>query len=242
MSNPYGDPPSGPQPQQPHDPSGYGPPSGPMSQQPYGVPGYGHPGHPGMMVHPHGRPAEWGTRALGYLVDGGIPGIGAVLALLLGLAVGAAFIGSGNDNAGGVAFLVTAVLGSLGMAVFSIWNVLYRRGTTGQTLGQQVVKIKTVGEDHGQPIGFGNAFLRQLCHVLDSMPCYIGFLAPLWDEKNQTWADKIMRSVVVAVEQPGQAMPPTGQPGYPGQAGYPGQPSSGFPAQQPGYGQPPQQW
>ncbi|MBA8825462.1 putative RDD family membrane protein YckC [Saccharopolyspora lacisalsi] len=46
MSNPYGGPPSGPQPQQPYGQPGYGPPSGPQPQQPYGQPGYGPPSGP----------------------------------------------------------------------------------------------------------------------------------------------------------------------------------------------------
>ncbi|MDR7300907.1 RDD family protein [Haloactinomyces albus] len=255
MSNPYGGPPSGPQPQQPHGQQGYGPPSGPVPPQPYGQQGYGPPygvpsaygvpGHPGMVVHPYGRPAEWGTRVLGYLLDGGIPGVAAGISILLGFMIGSLIAGNGSDAAATVFLIVMLLLGSLGSTAFSIWNVAYRRGTTGQTIGQQVVKIRTVSEDHGGPIGFGNAFLRQLCHILDSAPCNVGFLAPLWEEKNQTWADKIMRTVVVTVEQPGSAMPPMGQPGYAGYAGYPaqpGHPSGGFPAQPPGYGQPPQQW
>ncbi|MDA3629102.1 CD225/dispanin family protein [Saccharopolyspora oryzae] len=48
MTNPYGGPPSGPNPQQPYgqQPGGYGPPSGPMPQQPYGQPSpYGQQGY-----------------------------------------------------------------------------------------------------------------------------------------------------------------------------------------------------
>ncbi|MER7082157.1 Interferon-induced transmembrane protein [Saccharopolyspora kobensis] len=48
MTNPYGGPPSGPNPQQPYgqQPGGYGPPSGPIPQQPYGQPApYGQPGY-----------------------------------------------------------------------------------------------------------------------------------------------------------------------------------------------------
>ena len=40
-------------------------------------------------------------------------------------------------------------------------------------------------------------FVRGLAHFLDSLPCYIGYLWPLWDTKRQTFADKIMNSVVV---------------------------------------------
>ena len=41
-----------------------------------------------------------------------------------------------------------------------------------------------------------NAFIRDLVHILDGM-AYVGYLWPLWDEKKQTFADKIMRTIVV---------------------------------------------
>jgi len=48
------------------------------------------------------------------------------------------------------------------------------------------------------------SFLRQLVHILDSLACYIGWLWPLWDAKSQTFADKIMNTVVVNASQPQQ--------------------------------------
>ena len=49
----------------------------------------------------------------------------------------------------------------------------------------------------GQPVGPGTAFVRALCHVLDSI-LYIGYLWPLWDDLRQTFADKIMGTLVMA--------------------------------------------
>lgn len=259
MSNPYG-PPSGPQPQQPYgQPPGYGPPSGPQPQ-PYGappnpqsgpmpqqMPPYGQQPMSGPMVAVPGVPAEWGSRALGFLVDWAI----SAGSMLVAIIVAAIFFvaGGANDNAvlgviGGLIYIV----GILATVTIGIWNTCYRRGTTGKTIGQKVAKIKTIGEEHGQPIGFGNAFLRQLCHIVDSLPLNIGYLAPLWEPKKQTWADKIMRTVVVRADDqmPGDPMTGYGQRGQPGQMGYPGSPQPGqMPPQPgqvpPGYG-PPQQW
>lgn len=232
---PYGGPPSGPQPQQ----QPFGPPSGPQPQQPY-PPQQGYPqqyppqpyGAPG--AHPAGQLAEWGTRVLGYLIDGAIPAaVFFVLYIISGFIFAAVASSGDEDSAATTAIIIGIVVAVLylGLLVFTIWNTCYRRGTTGQTLGQKVAKIKTVSEATGQPIGFGNAFLRQICHVVDSAICGlpIGWLAPLWDEKKQTWADKIMKTVVVSAPEAQQA------PQAPG----------GFQPPQPGYGQPPQapqQW
>ena len=46
------------------------------------------------------------------------------------------------------------------------------------------------------PIGPMNAFVRDLVHILDGM-AYVGYLWPLWDDRRQTFADKIVRTVVI---------------------------------------------
>ena len=40
-------------------------------------------------------------------------------------------------------------------------------------------------------------FVRYLCHFVDSLACYIGWFWPIWDTKRQTFADKIVSTVVV---------------------------------------------
>ena len=45
------------------------------------------------------------------------------------------------------------------------------------------------------------AFVRDLCHIIDQVICYIGYLFPLWDAKRQTLADKIMTTVCLPIEE-----------------------------------------
>jgi hypothetical protein len=42
------------------------------------------------------------------------------------------------------------------------------------------------------------AFVRDLAHIVDSLACYLGWLWPLWDAKRQTFADKLVKTVVTA--------------------------------------------
>lgn len=62
-----------------------------------------------------------------------------------------------------------------------------------------MVGLRLISEATGEPIGAGMAFVRDICHILDSLACYIGFLFPLWDAKRQTFADKIIHTVVIPV-------------------------------------------
>ena len=222
--------PGQPQPGQPFP--GQPPQAGPQAQPGFGGPPPGFP--PGGA--PVGQSVEWSSRVVPFLLDYIAPMIIPELLIM---------IGGSNLSMGmvGTGYALMVVAG-----IYSIWNLGYRQGTTGQSLGKTVGKTKLVSEDTGQPLGFGQAFLRQLVHILDALPCYVGFLSPLWDEKNQTWADKIMRTAVVPAEpqgpQPPQGPPSGGfaQPGQPPQGpayGQPGQPPQG-PAPG-GYGQRPQQ-
>lgn len=206
MTNPYG-PPAEP----PHDPYGQQPqyeqqPYGQQhqyGQQPYGQPQYGQQQYG---QQPYGAPspenyASWGLRAVAYLIDIA-PIVGGYLIFV---------IIAGVLN-GGAAAALLSLLVFAAIIGYTIWNIIIKQGATGQTIGKGVMKIRLIDEQTGQPLGAGMTFVRQLAHVLDSVACYIGYLFPLWDEKRQTFADKIMHSVVIPV---GDAP----QPGY-DQQGY----------------------
>ncbi len=86
------------------------------------------------------------------------------------------------------------------VAILAIAYTVYNRwilGGQGQSLGKKVLGMRLLSEETGQPIGTLNAFLRDICHIVDSIICYVGYLFPLWDAKRQTLADKIMKTVVV---------------------------------------------
>ena len=147
--------------------------------------------------------AGWPLRAAGYLIDGFLPAIPAGIIIAIGMAMGAS--GATTDPATGAMSganplgFVIAGIGYLGLFVFQVWN-RWIKGGKGQTIGRKMVGITLVGEETGQPIGTGMAFVRDLAHVLDSLPFYVGWLWPLWDSKRQTFADKVVKTVVVSAK------------------------------------------
>lgn len=211
----YGAPQPGYDAQQPYGAQpGYGAPQpGYDAQQPYGAqPAYGAPQYgysPYGGVPQLGEYAHWGLRVGARLLDGLIfmlPGY-----LLVAIA-GAAFTEEvscpkpssysssydysctgGGTSGVGIAIMLIGYLAILGGTLFNI----YKEGTTGQTVGKRIVGIRTIKEATGQPLGFGMAFVRQLAHILDGLPCYIGYFAPLWDDKKRTFSDMVIGSVVV---------------------------------------------
>jgi uncharacterized RDD family membrane protein YckC len=162
----------------------------------------------------------WFTRVVGYVIDI-VPA-----AVVLGIGASIAFGTADNQCTGGsdqydYGFYCTSSMTAFGMIAYivayvvafayGIWNVGYRQGTTGQSIGKSVMKFKVISEKTGQPIGFGLSIVRQIAHVVDAIICYIGFLLPLWDAKRQTIADKIMSTICVPIEQSAlnpQPLPP----------------------------------
>ncbi|WP_181772625.1 RDD family protein [Amycolatopsis pittospori] len=267
---PFGQPPSGEQPspfgqqpQQGDQPSPFGQPqSSPFGQQGGHQPPFGQQGQQSPFGQPAGGPppfgqappaqfgqaspygpmpnayAHWGKRLAAMLID-----FSPILLVYL---------------IGGIYYLVTKSEASIALGIagivfigFSIWNRWILMGTTGQSLGKRYLKIKLVKETTGEPLGIGLTIAREFCHFLDNALCGLGYWWPLWDQKRQTFADKILTTVVLPVDaEVPAAQPFGGQPGFPAQPtpfGQPQQPQSGAfgqpQPQQPSqpFGQQPQQ-
>jgi hypothetical protein len=62
------------------------------------------------------------------------------------------------------------------------------------------MRIVTVDEDTGAPVGPARSIIRSLLHVLDIAPVFFGYVRPVFQYRRQTWADQICHTVVVKVE------------------------------------------
>jgi uncharacterized RDD family membrane protein YckC len=156
---------------------GYGPPAGAPGEG-YGPPaGYGAPAGASPFGQPGGpQLAGWGDRATGAAIDWFGPSLVAGVLYQLSTALGS-----------------LAYLAAIGWALYNA----YLQGNTGQSVGKKQAGIRLLREQDGQVIGGGLGIGRYFLHILDAIPCYLGFLWPLWDDKKQTFADKIVKSVVI---------------------------------------------
>jgi uncharacterized RDD family membrane protein YckC len=94
----------------------------------------------------------------------------------------------------GVIFLLLAYATAIAMSI----RFIIQRAHLGYDFGDRIVGQRLVRESTNQPMGSGwSVFGRAIAHVLDALPCYVGFLWPLWDAKKQTFADKILTTVVI---------------------------------------------
>jgi uncharacterized RDD family membrane protein YckC len=120
--------------------------------------------------------AEWPKRAYAALID------------FVGPWILVALIYRGSTALGAILWLAALAWG--------IYNA-YLGGQTGQSYGKKIAGTRLVLEATGQPPGGGLGIGRFFLHIVDSIPCYIGYLWPLWDAKKQTFADKLVKTLVV---------------------------------------------
>ncbi|HEX4476980.1 MAG TPA: RDD family protein [Polyangiaceae bacterium] len=171
-----------------------------------GVQGFSLTGTPGVPL-PTMDLAVWGTRAIGYLIDGLLVG-GAMTVLLVGYtAISAAFGGllGAADPSGGAAsaFMGTWCIMLLAFPVamlgVGIWDRVYLVSKRGFSIGQGVVKIKVV-DVNGALLPQTTALIRLLAQIGLSMVPLGGFLDllwPLWDPRRQTLHDKAVNCFVI---------------------------------------------
>ncbi len=79
------------------------------------------------------------------------------------------------------------------------YETIFHGSDSGQTPGKRLLGIRIRGEDGGR-LSYGRAFGRWVVAVLlgiFTITLLISYLRPLWNEKNQTWQDSAVSSVVV---------------------------------------------
>lgn len=188
----------------------------------FGGPQGGYGGYPsyGFGAMPRDAYTPWFTRVLAYLIDA-IPvfvlfavGYGVAFATADNVCYGSEYgYGGGcTSDFSGVGVLVLA-LSYLAALAYWLWNLGYRQGTTGSSIGKSVMKFKIVGEITGQPVGFGMSVVRELIYWVGAAVCagvlwLVAVLFPLWDEKRQTLVDKILHHVALPGEGAAPQAPP----------------------------------
>jgi uncharacterized RDD family membrane protein YckC len=152
------------------------------------------------------RLAGWWSRVVAFLIDTiltGLPGI--VATLLLDTAVppdsklvnpdgSTTIVSAGKINWGLLLVVVLLNLVSIGLTVYDRYLL---QGRTGRSWGKRVVGLRLVDEESGRPIGPGAAFARDVGHLIDCLPLFIGWFRPIWNRRKQTYADRLAGTVVL---------------------------------------------
>ncbi|MGV0654826.1 RDD family protein [Mycolicibacterium thermoresistibile] len=142
-------------------------------------------------VEPAARLASWPARAGALAVDV-LPGLGAVASLLPWILAG--------PRIGWPWWVCTVAAAVVTVAV--LVNRWLLPTLTGWSLGRALLGVRVVRSRDGAAAGLGRLVLRDLAHLLDTGAVFIGWLWPLWDRRNRTFADLLARTEVHQLERP----------------------------------------
>ena len=206
--NPYGSHAAPYDPAAQQQPGPYGDPN-PYAVQPIAPPTNPYGGQPATgPAFVFGGYASWISRVVAYVIDGFLGSL-AAFPIWIGYGLLLANATTTTDaqgvqqvhfhSAAGSTILI--LIGAITGLAFFVWNWCIRQGRTGATVGKSVLAIRVVHADM-LPIGAGLSFLRYLLNIVNAIPCYLGYLWPIWDDKKQTFADKIMSTYVIKASEP----------------------------------------
>lgn len=86
------------------------------------------------------------------------------------------------------------------VAVAMLVNRIALPGLTGWSLGRSVFGIRVVAS--AGDAGLLRLLLRDVAHLLDTAAVFLGWLWPLWDSRNRTFADLLTRTEVRRIDRP----------------------------------------
>jgi Mce-associated membrane protein len=141
------------------------------------------------------RPAaSWLSRAGAFALD-----------VLLGLAVIAAMalLTLSAPQRGWLWWVLTGA--AVAVFVLIAVNRLLLPSMIGWSLGRALFGI-AVRRPDGAPVGLFRLVARDVAHLLDTAAVLVGWLWPLWDRRNRTFADLLLRTEVQKVDAPQRDM------------------------------------
>jgi uncharacterized RDD family membrane protein YckC len=154
---------------------------------------------PGVGYQPVPRYAGWGQR-LGATILDGLIAIPFYVPGAVAIAAGpkhVVFRTDGFEGAGlyeeptGGTVALAVLLYLAGAIVYVTWYCR-RVGRTGQSVGMKAAGYQIVDAQSRSNIGTGRAVGRYFAKILSALPCYLGFLWPLWDSENRTFHDMLV--------------------------------------------------
>lgn len=138
------------------------------------------------------KPAPWHVRA-GALVVDTLPGLAVVATMVLVIE---------TVPARGMWWWACVSVAALAILFVAVDRLLLPT-MIGWSLGRGIFGIAVMDEDGGAARPW-RLLLRDIAHLVDAASVLVGWLWPLWDPRRRTFADLLLRTEVLPVEQPPQ--------------------------------------
>ena len=135
--------------------------------------------------------AGFGVRLGGFLLDAFVWAVASLILLIL---IGVFVDETSSTYSESVANVFLALLFLLWLVV--IPGAQWTFNTIGWSVGKRAVGLRIIGDD-GRAPGAGSGFGRTIGAILSGLAFGLGYLWAAWDDRNQTWHDKMASTYVV---------------------------------------------
>jgi uncharacterized RDD family membrane protein YckC len=132
----------------------------------------------------------WWRRCAAIIIQSTLVGLIILPLVILGVVL---FPENGENTQTGVLDFLVLV----GQLIVFLVVVIRAQSKSGAWVDMKVMKIALVDEATLLPLTYKRALLRNLAGVLNSLPLGLGYLAPLFSKKKQTFADMLCKTVVI---------------------------------------------
>jgi uncharacterized RDD family membrane protein YckC len=144
--------------------------------------------------------ATWSARAVGYIIDVLLVGLGMTVLYFLAGATFASVLhlALGRDAGSGMCCMML-LLFPFATFFVGLYNSVYLIAQRGYSIGQGVMRVMVV-DANGNLLTAGTAFIRLLVRVAFGFVPFLpalDLLWPLWDMRRQTLHDKAVNSYVI---------------------------------------------
>lgn len=148
--------------------------------------------------------AGWWQR-VGALVIDGLVAIPFVIPGVIVLVAGPTEVNFRENGIDGTGFYEEPTGGTIGLAVLLYlvgiigYLIFYCRrvSRTGSSIGMSATGYRIIDARTGGNISMGRSIGRFFARYLSGLPCYLGYLWPLWDSENRTFHDMIVQTRAV---------------------------------------------
>lgn len=125
-------------------------------------------------------------RFIAVIIDG-------LILVVIGVVLNTVSVVAVNESGRSIIQLLSTVVG---------WAYyMYMDVSRGATLGKKAMGLRVQNVNTGENLTYMEAFLREVIgKILSSVVLLLGYFWMLWDDKKQTWHDKIGSSVVIKVK------------------------------------------
>ncbi|PAW93227.1 hypothetical protein CKK33_06835 [Mucilaginibacter sp. MD40] len=138
--------------------------------------------------------ASFWIRLLAYLIDAIIISL-MISALLPGLIM-QTLEATKSDAITTEALLIRLKFNVVVFIFSTVYNTLWEASSMRGSLGKILCRLAVSDED-GRKLTIGRALLRNLGKFVSGLVLWVGYLAVLWDSRNQAWHDKWAKTYVL---------------------------------------------